>query len=326
MISRRVALLLFGGAVVAWPRIVDAQPATGLTIGFLNSQSAETFAHLARAFVEGLREGGYEVGRNLDIEYRWADGDFSRLRALAAELAAANVAVIFTGGGGDAAEAARDATSTTPIVFIGNPLDIVESGLVDSLRHPGGRMTGVGLFTSALDQKRVQLMHELLPLLDTMAVLNPGAGTRRADYNDAAALYGVQLRFYESGASTEEIEASFATIAADGMEALLIGSDPYLYNRRELVIGLAARYRIATIYTQREFVLEGGLISYSTSLPVAYRQGGRYVARVLDGENPGDMPVVQDAVFDLIINQTTAAALGLTMPTGLLLAATEFVE
>jgi putative ABC transport system substrate-binding protein len=234
--------------------------------------------------------------------------------------------VIFTGGGGSAAEAARDATTTTPIVFIGNPANMVETGLVASLGRPGGRLTGVGIFTNMLDQKRVQLMHELLPGVATMAVLNASSAERIAYYDDAAALYGLRLRYYEAAANPAAVEAAFAAMAAQGTEALLIGSDPYLYNIRRLVIDLAARYRIPTIYTQREYVTEGGLISYSTSLPIAYREGGRYVARVLSGENPAEMPVMQDTTFDLSVNQTTAEALGLTLPESIWAAATVIVN
>jgi putative ABC transport system substrate-binding protein len=319
-IAAAVAILLAG------PAASLAQDVRVPVVGFLNSQSAETFSHLSQAFIEGLGEGGYEVGRNVEISYRWADGQFARLPGLAAELAAENVTVIFTGGGGSGAEAARDATTATPIVFIGNPANMVEDGLVESLGRPGGRLTGVGIFTNMLDQKRLQLMHELLPEVDTMAVLNAHAAERIAYYDSAAAQFGISLRYYEAGTSAAEIEAAFGAMAADGTEALLIGSDPYLYNLRRLVIDLAARHRIPTIYTQGEFVTEGGLISYSTSLPAAYREGGRYVARVLSGENPADMPVMQDTTFDLSVNETTAETLGIKVPDSIWAAATVIVN
>jgi putative ABC transport system substrate-binding protein len=322
--ARVIAAVLAAGLISAPAGFAQDVPPP--VVGFLHSQSAGTFSHLSQAFIEGLREGGYEVGRNVEISYRWADGQFDRLPGLAAELAAENVAVIFTGGGGAGAEVARDATTTTPVVFISNPADMVEDGLVQSLGRPGGRLTGVGIFTNMLDQKRVQLMHELLPEVETMAVLNAIFATRVAYYNEAAAQYGVTLRYYEAGRSAAEIEAAFAAMAADGAEALLIGSDPFLFNVRRLVIDLAARHRIPTIYTQGEFVTEGGLISYSTSLPIAYREAGRYVARVLNGENPAEMPVMQDTTFDLSVNETTAEALGIKVPESIWAAATVIVN
>lgn len=323
---RRWAII--AALVAASPPLATAQEGREPVVGFLNSQSPASFMHLAEAFREGLGEGGYLEGTNVRVEYRWAEGQYDRLAGLAGELAAANVDVIFAGGGNPSALAARSATSNIPVVFVmgGDPVAL---GLVQSVNRPGGNLTGLALVTGALDQKRLELLHRLLPAIDEVTVLlNPtiaNEGTDRAFLANAADALGLRLRFV-TASSLPEIENAFAAMAADGTRALLIGTDPFFYSQREPIVALAALHAIPTIYTQGEYVTVGGLFSYSASLPSAYRQAGLYVARVLDGEDPGEMPIIQDAVFDFVINLRTAQALGLTVPVDLLAAATLLIE
>ncbi len=298
-------------------------------IGFLNSQSATTFAHLTEAFFEGLLQRGYVPDENVAVDYRWADGRYDRLPELAAELVNQKVNVLFAGGGQPPAFAAQAATATIPVVIVAEGADAVARGFVASLNRPGGNVTGVGLFAGALDRKRLEMVHQLLPDVGTVAaLLNPALpdiAEQRARLAEAAARLGLNLTVVT--ASTEaEIDAAFATMARDGVRALLIGTDPYFYSRRSQVVALAGRFGIPAAYTQRDYATAGGLMSYGSDLRAAYRQAGNYVARILDGENPAEMPIVQDAVFEFVINLRTARDLGLAVPQDLMIAATEVIE
>ena len=320
--------LLVGAAALFASAPAWGQPGRRPIIGFLNSQSPEAFAHLVAAFHSGLAEGGYEADRNVSVFYRWASGQYEIMPLLAAELVDLGVDAIFTGGGNPSVLAAHAATTTIPIVFVmgGDPVAL---GLAASLNRPGANITGVAALTGALDQKRLGYLHELLPAVRTVTVLhNPAIGNEGTDIGvleEAADILGIGLRIV-SASTAPEIDTAFTLMAAAGTEALLIGTDPFFYSRREQVVALATQHAIPAMYTQREYVLGGGLISYSASLPSVYRLAGGLMARILNGENPGEIPIAQDYVFDFVINLHTAAELGVTVPFELLALATEIIE
>jgi putative ABC transport system substrate-binding protein len=295
-------------------------------VGFLNSQSAEGFGHLAEAFIDGLADGGYVEGRDFSVEYRWAGGAFDRLPGLAEELVAAGVDAIFAGGGPQPAYAVQAATAAIPTVFIAG-IDPVAAGFVESLGRPGGNMTGIGFFAAALEPKKLELLHQLLPDEPTVAVLadhdnNP---TIVADLDQAADALGLTIRLYDAGTEAE-IDAAFA-MAADGIKAMVVRSVPFYLTRIEQIVSLAAEYGIPAVYPSRGYALAGGLVSYgAVDITEAYREAGRYTARILDGEKPAEMPVVQSASFDFVINLRTANELGLALPQDWLAASTEAVE
>jgi putative ABC transport system substrate-binding protein len=321
----RVVLGLVLGLMVgpAEPHAQDGAP----VVGFLNSQSAEGFGHLAEAFIGGMEEGGYVEGRDFTIEYRWASGAFDRLPALAAELVEAKVDAIFAAGGPQPAFAVKAATSSIPAVFIAG-IDPVAAGLVESLGRPGGNMTGIGFFAAALEPKKLELVNELFPDERIVGILtdqdnNP---TIVADLDQAAEALGLTLRLYDAG-TADEIDAAFAAMADDGIRAMLVRSVPFYLTRVEQIVSLAAQYRIPAIYPSRGYALAGGLVSYgAVDITLSYREAGRYVARILDGERPAEMPVAQSTSFDFVINLGTARALGVEVPQGWLAASTEFVE
>ncbi len=298
-------------------------------IGFLNGASSETFAHLAAAFRQGLSEAGYVEGRNVAIEYRWAEGEYDRLPALAAELVRRQVAVIAAGGGVAAALAAKAATTTIPIVFSGGGGDPVKLGLVASLNRPGGNVTGVSILTAALGAKRLGLLRELLPSATLIAVLinptNPNSEIQLKDIEEAARTVGQQI-FILYASNERDFDAAFAIIVERRAGALVVGADPYFNSRRDQLAGLAARHAIPAMYEQREFAVAGGLASYGTSLTDSFRQVGDYAGRILKGEKPADLPVMQPTRFELVINLKTATALRLTVPPTLLARADEVIE
>jgi putative tryptophan/tyrosine transport system substrate-binding protein len=311
---------------VAWPLAVHAQQVP--VVGFLATTSPAPFAHLVAGFRRGLQEAGFLEGRNVAIEYRWAEGRYDQVPALAADLVQRQVAVIVTTGGETSAVAAKAATKTIPIVF-NTGTDPVRLGLVTSLARPGGNATGVNIFTTELAEKRLGLLHDLIPAASTIAVLlNPNFAPAVVNLQEsevaARAAGRTVVAFHAS--RDDEIETAFARIVQMRPGALLVGSDPFFNSRREQIVALAARHAIPAIYEWREFAQAGGLMSYGTSLIEAYRQQGVYAGRILKGEKPADLPVVQLSKFELIINLITAKTLGLTFPPGLLAISDEVIE
>jgi len=327
-VRRREFISLLGGAAAAWPLSARAQQPAMPVIGFLSSRSADDSARVVAAFRQGLAEMGYAEGRNAEIEFRWAQGQFDRLPALAAELVRRPVAVLATVGGSQTTLAASAATATIPIIF-GIGEDPVKEGLVPNLNRPGENMTGVTFSTSLLVAKRLGLLRDLVPTAEVIALLvnqnsSQGQGQEK-DIEEAARTVGQRLVILNGG-TDEEIDASFANLAQQKVGALLVGSDPFFDPRRERLIALSARYAVPAIYQFREFVLAGGLMSYGASITDMYRQVGVYVGRVLKGDKPADLPVVQPTKFEFVINLKTAKALGLNIPPGVLAIADEVIE
>ena len=324
--KRRDFITLLGAGAAAWPFAARAQQPATPVIGFLDGQSFDL--HLMTAFREALKDAGYTEGRNVAIYFRSADGQTDRLVTLAGDIIGRRVAVIVTTGGGAAALAAYAATTTIPIVFV-NGIDPVLSGLVMSLNRPGGNATGVYIFQQVLEGKRLGLLRELVPSAASIAVLlnptNANFQTQLRGVQDAARDLGQQVSILS--ANTErEIDVAFATVAQSGARALLVGSDPFFSSEREQVVALAARHAIPAIYEGREFATAGGLASYGASLADAYRQAALYAGRILKGEKPADLPIVQPTKFEFVINLKTAKTLGLDVSPGLAASADEIVE
>jgi putative tryptophan/tyrosine transport system substrate-binding protein len=325
MSTRREFISLLGGAAV-WPLAARAQQASPL-IGFLNGASPEGYAPYVTAFRQGLKEAGYVEGQNVTIEYRWAEGQYDRLPALAADLVRRNVTVI-AATTTPAAQAAKALTSTVPIVFTTGD-DPIKLDLVASFNRPGGNATGVSHLIGELGSKRLGLLRELLPGITVITTLLnpnfPGAERQLRDAEAAAGALGLQLIVLR--ASTErEIDAAFATMAQQGASALVVGGDPSFVARREQIVALAARHAIPTIYPVRDFAVAGGLMSYGTDFADAYRQAGVYTGRIVRGEKPADLPVQRSTKFELVINLKTARTLGVTIPAGVLSIADEVIE
>ncbi len=323
---RRDFVALFGGA--AWPLPLRAQQAAMPVIGFLNGFSASTWSSQVTAFHKGLSEAGYVEGRNVTIEYLWAESQIDRLPALAAEFVRQQVNVLVATGGSATALAAKTATSTIPIVFaIGG--DPVAMGLVANLGRPGGNATGIYFLTSALEPKRVGLLRDLVPKAALIGVLfNPTmavASAQTKDVEDAARSVGQRIHIVRA-TSEREIDTAFATFAQMGAGALLIGADPFFLTRRAYIVSLAARYAMPAIYEQREFALVGGLMTYGTNLTEATRQAGSYTGRILKGAKPAELPVLQPTQFELVVNLKTAKALGLTISDAMLAVVDEVIE
>jgi putative tryptophan/tyrosine transport system substrate-binding protein len=324
---RREFFTLVGGAAVAWPLAAGAQQPAMPVIGFLRDSTAAGSSFVVEGLRKGLAEAEFVEGRNLTIDFAWTEGQNTRLPSLAAQLVAQHVSVIASSSI-NATIAAKAATTTIPIVFAVTN-DPVAFGLVKSLNHPGGNLTGVSYLSSTLGAKRLGLMHEILPNVSDFAVLaHPTYASSAPFITDVQAAAGnLGLRVEVFNASTEsEIEAAFEAMSARKLGALLMANNPLFTTSRKLLIALAARYALPTMYTVREFADSGGLISYGTDLPDVYRQVGAYVGRILKGEKPGDLPVVQPTKFELVINMRTVKALGLTVPSGVLAIADEVIE
>jgi putative tryptophan/tyrosine transport system substrate-binding protein len=325
---RRDFIKVIAGSAAALPLAARAQQTAMPVIGYLQSASPSYFAQFSDAVRQGLNEIGYVEGQNVVIERRSAEGHYDRLAALATGLVDRQVAVILAAGGSDPAKAAKAATSNIPIVFV-SAADPVRTGLVASLNRPGGNVTGVSLLASALDAKKLGLLRELAPKASTIGVLinpdYPSANSQREDAQQAAARLGLRPLMLSARADGE-IDLAFASAAKQGADALLVATDPFLLSRRERLVALAARYAVPAIYAQREVVTAGGLISYGPHFWDGYRQAGAYVGRVLKGEKPADLPVLQPTKFELVINLKTAKALGLEVPDRLLALADEVIE
>ena len=326
-IGRRELLAALSGAAATWPLAARAQQPAMPVVGFLQSGSRGGSAHMVAAFQTGLREAGYIEGQNVGVIYRFADGQYDRLPALAAELLQSQVAVLAATGGDPAVLAARAATTTTPIVFT-TGADPVALGYVASLHRPGGNVTGVVLFTSSLGAKRIGLLRQLLPNIDAVGVLvNPTYPVAAAQLKEVeAAAASLNVRLIVTNASADrDFEPAFALIQQRA-GALFVAADPFFNSRRDQIVALAARYAVPAIYEWREYAVAGGLMSYGTSLTDAYRHAGSYVGRILKGEKPAELPVMQTTKFELVINLKTAKALGLDVPLGLTAGADEVIE
>jgi putative tryptophan/tyrosine transport system substrate-binding protein len=325
--NRRELIVLLGGAVTE-ARALRAQQKPTPVIGFLGGTSPGPIAATITAFRQGLGETGYVEGQNVAIEYRWAEGRYDRLPGLAADLVGRKVDVILTSGGTPPTLAAKNATSTIPIVFA-TADDPVETGLVVSFSRPGRNLTGVSIMGAELMAKRLELLCEIVPHASAIALLvnpnNRAAEPKIQDVEEAARAKGVQLDILKAG-SESEIDAAFDSLVQKQAGALVVGADPFFNTRREQLVSLAARHAVPAIYQVREFVAAGGLVSYGGSISVLYRLTGNYVGRILNGAKPADLPVQQPTTFELVVNLKTASALGLTLPPSILARATEVIE
>jgi len=321
-------LLLLGGAMMVWPFAIRAQQKAMPVIGFLHSLSANRSTAVLTAFREGLREAGYVEGQNVGIEYRWAEGNYDRLPALAADLVGRNADVIMTGGGTPSAVAAKQASPTIPIVFtsVGDPVGL---GLIASWARPGGNVTGISAIALELLPKRLELLSELVSQARMIALLVnptfPNWEQQVKDAQEAANIKGVQLHVVKAS-SASELDAAFVALAGLHADALVVAPDPFFFDQRQQLAALAARHTVPTIYELEGYVAAGGLISYGPSLTGIYRQATAYVGRILAGAKPADLPVQQPTKFALVINLKTAKALGLTVPQTLLARADEVIE
>jgi len=322
---RRDLVIVLLGASMLWSR--KARPEQR-SIGLRSAGTPDAYASFVAAFRAGIADKGYIEGHNVAIEFRWAEGHYDRLAELANDLVRSRVEVIVTSGGDVVTAAAKAATATIPIVFSSGG-DPVARGFATSLARPGGNMTGVSLLVIELIPKRLELVHDLVPNATLIAGLinpkNSNAGRNLTALQEAAQAKGVQIHISEASTDSE-LETAFADLASLKAGALIVGADPFFNARRNQIVALAARYFLPAIYEWREFVDAGGLISYGPSLTGVYRQIGTYAGRVLNGEKPADLPVVQPTLFDLVVNLNTAKTLGLTVPQLILARASEVIE
>jgi putative tryptophan/tyrosine transport system substrate-binding protein len=327
---RREFIAAIGGATVLSGLGVLASRAQQPmpTIGFLSSRSPSESTGVVTAFRQGLGDAGFIEGQNITIAFRWAEGRYDRLPALAAELVGLRVAVLFAAGGPPSALAAKATTSTIPIVFSAAS-DPVSLGLVASLNRPGGNVTGMSTLTTPLVAKGVELLKELVPTAAVIAYLNnplnPSGELQSKEAQAAVEALGIQLRLLQAS-TADELDAAFAALDKPRTDGLVVAGEPFFDSQREKIVALAARHAVATSYAWRENVMLGGLMSYGNSLPGMYRQAASYTARILKGEKPADLPVIQPTKFELVLNLKTAKALGLTVPPSLLARADEVIE
>jgi len=325
--ERREFITLLGGAAAAWPLAVRAQQPMPV-VGFLHTRSKENLTPSLAGFAKGLAEAGYVDGRTIKIEYGFVNGQYGRLPATAAELAARGVAVIVAGGGEPSVLAAKAAAATIPIVFVMGS-DPVKAGLVASYNLPGGNISGIAILTDTLEAKRIGLMHQLMPKVTTIGYLwNPkfvSAQSELRDVQEAARSLGIKVRILPAS-SESEIDVAFETIKQEQILALAVCADPFLSGSRDKNIALAAQHKVPAIYEFREHAVSGGLMSYGIDIVDAYRQAGVYAARILKGEKPSSLPVLQPTKFEFLINLKTAKSLGLEIPPTLLALADEVIE
>ena len=325
--KRREFITLLGGAAATLPVRAFAQQGTPV-IGFLSGASSWEFAHAADAFRQGLADTGYVEGRSVLIEYRWAEGRYDRVPTLVDDLIRRGVAVIAATGGVASVLAAKAATSSIPIVFA-NGGDPVKLGVVERLNRPGGNITGATFFNNALGPKRLQVLRDVAPKATTIAMLvNPGNPNTEFDAKEiesAARSLGLRILRVNAG-SEREFDRAFATMAEQGVGALIVNADAFFYARRDQLIELATRLAVPAIYELREFATAGGLMSYGANIAEAYHKAGVYAGRILRGEAPGDLPIQQATRFELVINARTAKMIGLTVPSTLLSIADEVIE
>jgi putative ABC transport system substrate-binding protein len=325
--QRRDFITLFGGAA-AWPLAARAQQPGTPVIGYLHSGTAAPFEANLAAFQQGLKEGGYVVGQNVAIEYRWAEGKIDLLPELAADLVRRKVNVIAAAGGPASNLAAKNATTTIPVVFA-TGADPVKMGLVTNVRRPGGNVTGITFFSEELGAKALSLLRDLVPGAKTVGLMvnpsNPETPRRAADAVAAARTLGLTMEVVHAG-TPPDIDKAFGLLSERRVGALLLGADAFYGGRIQQIVSLAARHKMPAMYYRREFAEAGGLASYGASVIDAWRQAGVYVARVLKGEKPGDLPVMQAAKFEFVLNLKTARALGIDVPMAFSAAADEIIE
>jgi putative ABC transport system substrate-binding protein len=322
---RRAFITLLGGAAATWPLAARAQQPAMPVIGFLHSQASDNYTAVLAGFRQSLKDAGYVEGQNIAIEYRWGNDQLDRLPALAADLVARRVAVIVAGGGSPSTLAAKSATTNIPIVLVTGS-DPVALGLVASLNRPGGNITGVTFVTSMLAAKRLGLLRELVPQATTVAYLSdPRFDSAKDEVLAAAGALGLQIIGVEAR-SVGDFETAFATLVQRRAGALLVGAQPLFTSNRDKLVALAARHKIPAIYQNRDYALDGGLVSYGASQEDAFRLGGVYVGQILKGAKPADLPVQQATKAELVINLRTARTLRLTVPLALLARADEVIE
>jgi putative ABC transport system substrate-binding protein len=324
-VRRREFITLVGGAAAVWPLTARAQQPV---VGFMSGRAPDDSAHLVAAFQQGLAERGFSEGQNVAIEFRWAYGDYDRLPALAADLVGRGVAVLVGVGGDVSAVAATKATKTIPVVF-GMGGDPVKAGMVASFKHPGGNVTGFTLWTNETESKRLGLLRELVPGVPLIGILVnphlPPSVQELADIEPAAKSVNQQL-FVGRANNDAELDAALASFVQQRVGAFLVTTAPFFDTRRDRIIGFAAQHRLPAIYQFREYAVAGGLISYGPNIVESYHDCGNYVGRILKGEKPANLPVLQPSKFDFVINLKTAKALGLTVPPTLLIEASEVIE
>lgn len=324
---RRDFLTLVAGSA-AWPLTATAQSPAIPVLGSLHSRGPEDAGYLASAFRRGLRDAGFIDGQNVKIEYRWAKGHYDQLAALAKELTRVPVSVVVAGGGTPAVLAAKSATSTIPIVFAMSG-DAIQLGLAKSINRPGGNVTGINIFTTELDPKRLSLLHDIVPAASPIGYLidasYPPSVQQASSIESPGRAMGVRIRVMRAS-NEQEIDAAFDTIDKENIRALAVASSPYFDTQRTRIVQLAARYSIPAIYHFREYAVAGGLVSYGVDIVEAYRQIALYAGKILKGAKAGDLPILQAAKFDLVINLKTAKALGLTIPSGVFAIADDVIE